>query len=1325
MAGKKALVDLAKSIMAGEEPGKTVSAYKLFRQKNDQLYPLFVNANTPVPMGQWLDAESGPLIGGKVKSSLGPLAYRPGWHAGDLPIATHIGGKSAPGLKAPDYRPDNQVWAEISMPDDVDWQTEALRRAQLNKRGEIIPRTAHITDQIPVGGHYRYKTNPNMTGDWLIGGSMKVNRILPDEEVRDINEGSGVSDLPRLYELMRSREGRARGGSLIQDRFPTHYLPGVGRQVMADGGAAPSMDNLMSAVNSVFTRRPAQFSAADMIGTPTSPFVSGPGAYTDAGGQEIAAPFVTGLKNGYPVPPGFMTPQPNSSTGRRSRGYQWSKGYEKGGVAKVIRAAKDVLAGYSDPPSRYIDDWKWRPLSDVRADIKATSAPPHVRNFGNGNEKTTHQDIIDAMRPRAAGGRAGFADGGWKHQFADVVGAALDAAKNVGKGERINVYHNLDADKIGKLVDRFNAIPAPSLALSKFSGSPVDFGNSTLVGRPHLAIPSEDNHVFGADAYTARMPRIFGANEFIGSDFPKHDFIFRSPDDNTKVPASIENVLAHMRSRPVLGGEGIAVGPGLLKAFMTPQPKTLRDIQRNRWNFADDVDSEDEAWGNVNSRILSHAHLMKKYAREKDPSPTGQLTRAMIDYHREGVPGFERTYTEYPRENMSVVNSIMDDIKGLKPSYMEAKPMRPVGFDEFAGAILPNEDVGYSAYKALKSAGVPEEGLYFYRTPQERKSIMKEIFAPQFGFAGGGSVERAMDIVRNAEIEPREMEPTQGEMDRIRDMMQQSHLSGGPGVVEMRDASYPLPGGRSIPLGRYPKSAVDAVETVSPLIASAAQIAANMHPATRGASRLLDLALRAKFANDVRTTGHGDASDFFSMLPGAKADMMGYAAAFANDPHEPVRDVFHRMRSGYDAGGSAKARAAKEIAKFISLDEARRRVSSPFSDDPDSVARALQYVNTLKVPQGNVMTPGSFYNIKQTRPVSDVTSTVSSIPGVNPLTPRDMTWEDFVREAKGGTLFNVAGDRSDLGRLTHINGRELAWPVDLHAGPKYMLEPNPGAIWANNEGHATGFWNAIREAAKRGPVFGVYHPMGVQSVDSSHNMLDTLLSQIALGEAYKKDMRNADKILRAGAHAAPADMELAREAMKGWPGFENAREASEFARGLEGTRRSEIVKFLDKAPRLREGFPAVGETRVAITDPALRSAPGNMLGHRIVQFDPDNLTPEALAFRHSTHPSPTGGRYVGDVPFVQSQYVMPDVERNIMTNLAKGNRVVHPFSDDSLGRSSWRKSMETRKLGQEINDQMLDSVMTGMQRHTDYGFRKGGPVVKLARDVLSRKRDAA
>lgn len=181
----------------GSPPAKTQKAYKLFRAKNGKLYPLFVDANEEIPVGDWLRAEAGQLTDkGKVKSKLGPLAYRPGWHAGDFPIATHIGEGGQP----PKYRPANQVWAEVDLAADVDWQKMADERG-INRAGKKIPAKAHITDQVPYEGFYRYKTNPNMTGEWLIGGDMKVNRILTDEEVAAINKAAGLSDLPRRIPL--------------------------------------------------------------------------------------------------------------------------------------------------------------------------------------------------------------------------------------------------------------------------------------------------------------------------------------------------------------------------------------------------------------------------------------------------------------------------------------------------------------------------------------------------------------------------------------------------------------------------------------------------------------------------------------------------------------------------------------------------------------------------------------------------------------------------------------------------------------------------------------------------------------------------------------------------------------------------------------------------------------------------------------------------------------------------------------------------------------------------------------------------------------------
>ena len=182
---------------------KTLTTYKLFRIKEGKLYPLYVNANKPTPMGEWIPAECGPrLENGKVKAKLGALAFRPGWHSGSkmydkdgnflgcVAVATHIGEKANPADKKPAYRADNQVWCECLIKEDNgEWQAKA------NAQGKVA--RDKCLREIPVGGYYEYKTNANMFGSWCISGEIFINRILTDEEVTAINNKFGVADLPR------------------------------------------------------------------------------------------------------------------------------------------------------------------------------------------------------------------------------------------------------------------------------------------------------------------------------------------------------------------------------------------------------------------------------------------------------------------------------------------------------------------------------------------------------------------------------------------------------------------------------------------------------------------------------------------------------------------------------------------------------------------------------------------------------------------------------------------------------------------------------------------------------------------------------------------------------------------------------------------------------------------------------------------------------------------------------------------------------------------------------------------------------------------------
>ena len=169
--------------------------YKLFRLKKSapgQLFPLYVLADQPVPMGVWLQAQEGPRgKNGKVRSRLGELAFRPGWHLSDIPLAIHIGIKEDGVIK---YMHDDEVWCECEFSDAVNYQKQAEERGM--RDGVLHPREAMLTE-IPVDGFYRYKTSPQMLGKWIIAGSLKVNRILSDEEVAGLCRQQGHEPLPR------------------------------------------------------------------------------------------------------------------------------------------------------------------------------------------------------------------------------------------------------------------------------------------------------------------------------------------------------------------------------------------------------------------------------------------------------------------------------------------------------------------------------------------------------------------------------------------------------------------------------------------------------------------------------------------------------------------------------------------------------------------------------------------------------------------------------------------------------------------------------------------------------------------------------------------------------------------------------------------------------------------------------------------------------------------------------------------------------------------------------------------------------------------------
>ena len=227
-------------------PTKTGIGYKVFVLKDGKLYPPMVaNPNgEATPFGVWLDADAAPIAGqsktgrnqvkagGKgTQGGSGKLAYRPGWHLGEIPYALQFNRNDENGEK--NLFPANFVWAEVEYADDVDYQDEAMSYG-INPSGKFQHSLAGLP-RVPENGAYRYRTNPNPETDpWIITGAMRVNRLLTPSEVDAMVEAAGREPQRRQNGAITDEQITELNAELQQQAVEDSVHPKVARREMAE-----------------------------------------------------------------------------------------------------------------------------------------------------------------------------------------------------------------------------------------------------------------------------------------------------------------------------------------------------------------------------------------------------------------------------------------------------------------------------------------------------------------------------------------------------------------------------------------------------------------------------------------------------------------------------------------------------------------------------------------------------------------------------------------------------------------------------------------------------------------------------------------------------------------------------------------------------------------------------------------------------------------------------------------------------------------------------------------------------------------------------------
>lgn len=141
--------------------------------KGGKLFPLYVFANEEVPIGEWVHAKVGELADDThVKSRIGALSLRSGWHSTTIPFTDWIGKRDSDGKL---IQRANTVWCECEV------EGEEIKVASRNGLREI------------PAGYYLFKTNSKQQDPWIISNKIKVNKILTNEEVSEICLRNGVT----------------------------------------------------------------------------------------------------------------------------------------------------------------------------------------------------------------------------------------------------------------------------------------------------------------------------------------------------------------------------------------------------------------------------------------------------------------------------------------------------------------------------------------------------------------------------------------------------------------------------------------------------------------------------------------------------------------------------------------------------------------------------------------------------------------------------------------------------------------------------------------------------------------------------------------------------------------------------------------------------------------------------------------------------------------------------------------------------------------------------------------------------------------------------
>jgi hypothetical protein len=306
---------------------------------------------------------------------------------------------------------------------------------------------------------------------------------------------------------------------------------------------------------------------------------------------------------------------------------------------------------------------------------------------------------------------------------------------------------------------------------------------------------------------------------------------------------------------------------------------------------------------------------------------------------------------------------------------------------------------------------------------------------------------------------------------------------------------------------------------------------------------------------------------------------------------------------------------------------------------------------------------------KTKHPIAVEDMTATRVPTGELLPRKVITPEDL----QGSVLMPAVGDRTAAGStLTHINEKPLSFPVSLEGGPDFMraaASQADGSAWASDKGVITRLAKHARELGQNNDVNFVYSSMGARSGDYSHMMSDALLAQLEGAKITKKAAKEFDAAMKA------------QDAS--WPGLYDPGVRDALLKS--GPMRKTFVEEMALGQHQNAGFPEIGSTRFAISEPSMIGQPTGASGYAVAKMDPSGRVISNPSVPHTTYNTQLGGLgYLGGFDkSVPREILFPDF---YATRRAAGA----PMKADD-------RAFSMSNVSQNANQQWLDGMMKYLQ----------------------------